>query len=78
MCSKARITGNLAVTGIRAKLPDMSISESGIKSKIKSGEVNIKVTANHPLIKLGNVIEWEELKELVLPGIKGGLWKSPY
>ncbi|MBA8667540.1 transposase [Holosporaceae bacterium 'Namur'] len=78
MCSKARIAGNLAVTRIRAKLPDMSISESGIKSKIKSGEVNIKVAANHPLIKLGNVIEWEELKELVLPDIKASTKKSKW
>jgi len=48
----------------------MSICDLGIKSKLNSSEVSIFVSRDHPLIKLGNVLPWEELFEIVLPDLK--------
>jgi IS5 family transposase len=48
----------------------MSICNSGINCKLNSSEIHIFISENHPLIRLANLIPWEELLELVLPDLK--------
>jgi len=55
----------------------MSINNSGMDAKLCGGEVSITVSAEDSLIKLGNMILWKKLGELVLPDLKKtakGFW----
>jgi hypothetical protein len=48
----------------------MGIDENGLKGKVKSGEVKILREAKHPLLKLSGIIDWDRLKDIVLPDLK--------
>lgn len=48
----------------------MSIDKSGIRSNVKGGEITIKVSNEHKLIKLANAIVWERLAEIIMPNLK--------
>ena len=57
----------------------MSFAQDGLNSKIKMHSVSIKVRTDHPLIKVANIISWDELAQIVLPDLKlttaKGLWR---
>ena len=48
----------------------MSICQSGIDSKIQSGNISIQINEKHPLFKLGQALPWRELVELIIPDLK--------
>jgi transposase, IS5 family len=48
----------------------MSICQSGIDCNIQAGKILVEITANHPLIKLGQALSWQELVDLILPDLK--------
>lgn len=54
----------------------MSICQSGIKSNLSGQQISIQVKDTHPLIRLGKLLDWPLLCELVLPDLKatGGKW----
>lgn len=55
----------------------MSICQSGIDCNIQAGKILVKITPNHPLIKLGQALPWQELVDLTLPDLKktkAGQW----
>src|SRR5262249_25199015 len=56
---------------------NMSICQSGINSNIQPATVLIEVGEQHPLIQLGQVIQWQELSNLVIWDLKktlAGKW----
>ena len=55
----------------------MSLCEDGMKAKIKGGKITVMVEDTHPLIQLGNLIDWSHLGELAqsdLERTKKGFW----
>ena len=48
----------------------MSIDQSGLKDPIRAHDVVITVKHQHPLIRLGNALPWEDLAEIVLSDLK--------
>src|SRR3990167_1264847 len=48
----------------------MAIDQSGLNNRITSGSVLIEIKDNHPLIRLSNSLNWNELAEIVLPDLK--------
>ncbi len=48
----------------------MSIDKTGLKSKLISKSILINIANSHPLLQLGNDLDWEELAQLVLPDLK--------
>ncbi len=56
----------------------MGICYSGMERKIEASSVLIRITEEHPLIRLGQTLEWKELSNLVISDLKmtpGGKWK---
>jgi len=59
------------------EVPEMSICQSGINCNIQAEKVLVEIKANHPLIKLGQALPWQELVTLILPDLrktKEGQW----
>lgn len=56
----------------------MSLDMSGADAEVKATGVNISVTADHPLIRLGQALPWMDLMEMVVPDLKkttaNGCW----
>ena len=56
----------------------MSICDSGVESKVKAGEMTIRVYEDPPLLILASLLPWRELYEMVLPDLKKttkrGMW----
>lgn len=55
----------------------MSICQSGINCNIQAKKVLVEIKVNHPLIKLGQSLPWQELVDLILPDLqktKAGQW----
>ena len=56
----------------------MSICESGMRSKVKTGEILVEVTEKHPLIMLAATLPWFELYQIIRPDLekstKKGFW----
>jgi len=48
----------------------MSIDPTGLDSNLESSTVELQVLDNQPLIKLGNAINWRELKDIVIEDLK--------
>src|SRR4051812_41505698 len=48
----------------------MSICHSGLANKVRGKSVSIDINLNHPLIKLANAIEWEEIAAIVMPDLQ--------
>ena len=55
----------------------MSLCEDGINARIKGGKITVMVEDTHPLIQLGNLIDWSHLAKLAQPDLertKKGFW----
>ena len=56
----------------------MSIDQTGFNDKVLEGGIEIVITKNHPLIQLANSLDWNAMKEIVLPDLKAttkkGFW----
>ena len=55
----------------------MSLCIEGLSSRLNGGEVTVFVQDKEPLIQLGNLIDWEHLKNLAEPDLKktrGSFW----
>lgn len=56
----------------------MSICHFGMNINIQASNVSINIASNHPLIRLGNALDWENIADVVLPDLKkttkGGKW----
>lgn len=52
----------------------MSICESGIKSKVKTGRISVQISENHPLMALALILPWFELYEIIENDLKQGCW----
>ena len=48
----------------------MSICESGMRSKVKTGKILVEVTEKHPLIMLAATLPWFELYQIIQPDLK--------
>jgi len=48
----------------------VSICDSGMESKVKTGRVEVEITDKHPLILLATTLPWLELYKLILPDLK--------
>lgn len=48
----------------------MSICQSGVDCKIEAGAVLVNITAQHPLIQLGQALPWRVLVELIVTDLK--------
>lgn len=48
----------------------MSFDQSGLNSKVIARNVIVEITDKHPLIKLGNALNWTEVVQLILPDLK--------
>lgn len=48
----------------------MSLCYSGLSSGAKGGSVTICVADTHPLVKLGQVIPWSKLAEMIIPDLQ--------
>ena len=56
----------------------MSIDYSGLNSKISAQGVIISITSNHPLVKLGKSIPWDELSKTILPDLQATTKKKSW
>ena len=55
----------------------MSLCEDGLNARIKGGKITMMVEDTHPLIQLGNLIDWAHLAKLAradLEKTKKGFW----
>ena len=55
----------------------MSLCKDGLNTKIKGGKITVEVEDAHPLIQLGNLIDWPHLSDLAqedLERTKKGFW----
>ena len=48
----------------------MSLCFSGLDTSVKRCKITFEVSEAHPLIKLANTIDWQQLSKIVLPGLK--------
>lgn len=48
----------------------VSICDSGMRSKVKTGKIEVEVTETHPLIMLAATLPWLELYKIILPDLK--------
>ena len=56
----------------------MSIDQIGINDTVEKDIVSISISENHPLIKLANSINWNEVEEAVLPDLQSSTEKSQW
>lgn len=54
----------------------MSICESGIRSKVKTGKILVEVTEKHPLIMLAATLPWFELYQIIRPDLEKSTMKG--
>ena len=48
----------------------MSLCKDGMNARIKGGKIMVEVEDTHPLIQLGNLIDWPHLSELAQPDLE--------
>ena len=48
----------------------MSLCKDGMSARIKGGKIMVEVEDTHPLIQLGNLIDWPHLLELAQPDLE--------
>lgn len=48
----------------------MSICESGMRSKVKTGQILVEVTEEHPLIMLAATLPWFDLYQIIRPDLE--------
>jgi hypothetical protein len=48
----------------------MSIDDSGLNGNISGRDIVITVKNNHPLIKLAQALNWEDLAEIIVPDLQ--------
>lgn len=48
----------------------MSICESGMRSKVKTGKILVEVTEKHPLIMLAATLPWFDLYQIIRPDLE--------
>lgn len=48
----------------------MSLDVEGFTSEIGSGEVTIKISSDHRLLKLARNLPWDEMLDIILPDLK--------
>ena len=53
----------------------MSICDSGIGSKVISGQITVQINANHPLVLLANTLPWQLMFDMVLSDLKNSTTK---
>jgi hypothetical protein len=60
----------------------MSLDVDGFTKDIEGGEVTIKISSDHRLLKLARNLPWDEMLEVILPDLKRteknvGGWGDP-
>lgn len=52
----------------------VSICESGMQSKVRTGKISVEITEDHPLISLALILPWAEFYEIIICDLKQGFW----
>lgn len=56
----------------------MSFDQSGFDADVEGRKVSIDIGSEHPLIKLGKILPWKALLELILPDLKATTVKGQW